>query len=64
MEKDLHRAVPRPKVASFYVFFKDPSNEAHRAVTALQMAFFSTQFIYPKNSVMKPFWKPLRWEGA
>ena len=48
MEKGLHRAVPKPKVTSFCAFFKDPSNEAHPAATALQMAFFSTQFTYKK----------------
>lgn len=28
--------------------FKDPSNDAHQAITAEQMAFFSTQFIYKR----------------
>lgn len=30
------------------VYFKDPSNDAHQAITALQIAFFSTQFIYKR----------------
>lgn len=28
--------------------FKDLSNDAHQAITAEQMAFFSTQFIYKR----------------
>lgn len=36
----------KPKVIPFCVFSKGPSNDAHRAITALQMALFSTQFIY------------------
>lgn len=28
------------------VYFKDPSNDAHQAITALHVAFFSTQLIY------------------
>lgn len=32
------------------VGFKDPSNDAHQAITAEQMAFFSTQFIYKRLS--------------
>lgn len=28
--------------------FKDPSNDVHQAITAEQMAFFSTQFVYKR----------------
>lgn len=62
MEKDLPKGLPKPKMIPFCVCFKGPSNDAHRAITALQMAF-SPHSLFTKDSVMKPFWKSVAGEG-
>lgn len=62
MEKDLPKGLPKPKMITFCMFFKGLSNDAHRPITALQMAF-SPHSVFTEASVMKPFWKSVTGSG-